>query len=159
MYYPEEMKARVSPVQWSKPNSILAPTQDSNPGCRIQNHKRWPLHYHCMEWTGIAFKQCSEPPSWQNWHTHLPLGGASPMPTQGCDSSRSYEEVRGLDFTPPNNYDSMRSVTAPTIISSMPSQPIHVTHSIVFFHQRSSDTMIWESGLTHSSSRKKKTVC
>ena len=47
MYYPEEMKARVSPVQWSKPHSILAPTQDSNPSCRIQNHKRWPLHYHC----------------------------------------------------------------------------------------------------------------
>ena len=47
MYYPEGMKARVSPVQWSKPNSILAPTQDSNPGGRIQNHKRWPLHYHC----------------------------------------------------------------------------------------------------------------
>ena len=47
MYYPEGMKARVSPVQWSKPYSILAPTQDSNPGDRIQNHKRWPLHYHC----------------------------------------------------------------------------------------------------------------
>ena len=47
MYYPGGMKARVGPVQWSKPNSILAPTQDSNPGGRIQNHKRWPLHYHC----------------------------------------------------------------------------------------------------------------
>ena len=47
MYYPEEMKARVSPVQWSKPHSILSPTQDSNPSGRIQNHKRWPLHYHC----------------------------------------------------------------------------------------------------------------
>ena len=47
MYYPRGMKARVSPVQWSKPHSILAPTQDSNPGGRIQNHKRWPLHYHC----------------------------------------------------------------------------------------------------------------
>ena len=47
MYYPEGMKARVSPVQWSKPHSILLPTQDSNPGGRIQNHKRWPLHYHC----------------------------------------------------------------------------------------------------------------
>ena len=47
MYYSEGMKARVSPVQWSKPHSILAPTQDSNPGGRIQNHKRWPLHYHC----------------------------------------------------------------------------------------------------------------
>ena len=41
------MKARVSPVQWSKPHSILVPTQDSNLGGRIQNHKRWPLHYHC----------------------------------------------------------------------------------------------------------------
>ena len=47
MYYPRGMKARVSPVQWSKPHSILVPTQDSNPGGRIQNHKRWPLHYHC----------------------------------------------------------------------------------------------------------------
>ena len=47
MYYPEGMKARVSPVQWSKPYSILAPTQDSNPGGRIQNRKWWPLHYHC----------------------------------------------------------------------------------------------------------------
>ena len=47
MYYPEGMKARVGPVQWSKPNSILAPSsppsQDSNSGGRIQNHKRWPL--------------------------------------------------------------------------------------------------------------------
>ena len=60
MYYPEGMKARVSPVQWSKPNSILAPTQDSNPGGRIQNHKRWPLHYHCTTlpssyWTIYSF--------------------------------------------------------------------------------------------------------
>ena len=47
MYYPGGMKARLSPVQWSKPYSILAPTQDSNPGGRIQNHKRRPLHYHC----------------------------------------------------------------------------------------------------------------
>ena len=31
----------------AKPYSILAPTRDSNPGGRIQNHKRWPLHYHC----------------------------------------------------------------------------------------------------------------
>ena len=43
MLYPKGMKARVSPVQWSKPYSISAPTQDSNPGERIQNHKRW--HY------------------------------------------------------------------------------------------------------------------
>ena len=47
MYYPGGMKARVCPVQWSEPHSILAPTQDSNPGSQIQNHKRWPLHYHC----------------------------------------------------------------------------------------------------------------
>ena len=47
MYYPGGMNSRVSPVQWSKPHSILAPTQDSNPGGRIQSHKRWPLHYHC----------------------------------------------------------------------------------------------------------------
>ena len=54
MYYPEGMKARVSPVQWSKPNSILAPTQDSNPGGRIQNHKRWPLHYHCTRFCSMS---------------------------------------------------------------------------------------------------------
>ena len=30
MYYPEEMKARVSPVQSIKPHKILAPTRDSN---------------------------------------------------------------------------------------------------------------------------------
>ena len=47
MYYPGEMKAQVSPVQWSKPHSILVLTQDSNPGGRIQNHKRWSLDYHC----------------------------------------------------------------------------------------------------------------
>ena len=46
MYYPGGMKARVRHVQWSKPYSILAPTQDSNPGGRIQNHERWPPHYH-----------------------------------------------------------------------------------------------------------------
>ena len=33
--------------EWSKTYSLLAPTQDSNLGSRIQNHKRWPLHYHC----------------------------------------------------------------------------------------------------------------
>ena len=36
MYYPGMMNARVSPVQWSEPHSILAPNQDSNPGGRIQ---------------------------------------------------------------------------------------------------------------------------
>ena len=40
MYYPKGMKARVSLVQWSKPYSILVPTQDSNLGGRIQNHKQ-----------------------------------------------------------------------------------------------------------------------
>ena len=49
MYYPGGMKARVSPVQWLKPHSILAPTQDSNPGGRIQIHKPWPLYYHCTQ--------------------------------------------------------------------------------------------------------------
>ena len=57
MYYPGRMKARVSPVQWSKPHSILAPTQDSNPGGRIQNHKRYttlplriPMRYGIYPW-------------------------------------------------------------------------------------------------------------
>ena len=31
MYYPEGMKARVSPVQSIEPHRILAPTRDSNP--------------------------------------------------------------------------------------------------------------------------------
>ena len=30
MYYPEEMKARVSPVQSIEPHRILAPTRDLN---------------------------------------------------------------------------------------------------------------------------------
>jgi len=47
MYYTGEMKARVCPGEWLKTYSLLAPTQDSNLGSRIQNHKRWPLHYHC----------------------------------------------------------------------------------------------------------------
>ena len=29
-------------------HSILAPTEDSNPDGRVENHKRWPLHYHCI---------------------------------------------------------------------------------------------------------------
>ena len=47
IYYPGGMKTRMCPVQWLEPHNILVPTQDSNPGGRIQNHKRWPLHYHC----------------------------------------------------------------------------------------------------------------
>ena len=50
MYYTGRDEGRVSPVQWSKPQCIRAPKQDSNPGRRIQNHKQnhkwWPLHYH-----------------------------------------------------------------------------------------------------------------
>ena len=48
MYCPKGIKAWVSPVEGSKPYSISAPTQDSNPGGRIQNHKRWPIHYLCI---------------------------------------------------------------------------------------------------------------
>ena len=49
------MQARViSPVHWSKPHSLLAPTQDSNPDGRIQNHKQWPLHYHCTLRTEVT---------------------------------------------------------------------------------------------------------
>ena len=70
MYYPEGMKARVSPVQGLKPYSILAPIQDSNPGGRIQNHKRWtlrtlPLHAlprderNKMKWTSHIVAICS----------------------------------------------------------------------------------------------------
>ena len=46
MYYPGGMKARVSPVQWSEPHSILAPFQDSNPGGRIQNHDHYTTTAH-----------------------------------------------------------------------------------------------------------------
>ena len=35
--------------------SIFSPTQDSNPGGRIQNHKRWPLHYHCTQCLHVPF--------------------------------------------------------------------------------------------------------
>ena len=59
MYYPGGMKARVSPVQWSKPHSILPPIQDSNPGGRIQSHKRWPLHNHCTHINVIMSFQCT----------------------------------------------------------------------------------------------------
>ena len=74
-YYPWGMKARVSPVQWSKPYSILAPTQDSNPGGRIQNHKRWPLHYHCtsvriaLPFTVAFGELCCEPTCWAVFRT------------------------------------------------------------------------------------------
>ena len=45
---PKGMKAPVSPVQWSRPYSILlASTQDSNLDGRIRNHKRWPPNYYC----------------------------------------------------------------------------------------------------------------
>ena len=54
---PGGMKARVSPVQWSKPHSILAPTQDSNPGGRIQKNKRWPLHTWKQEDLGITYEE------------------------------------------------------------------------------------------------------
>ena len=50
MYYPGGMKAQVSPVQWSKPHSILVPTQDSNQGGQIKNHKRWPLYTTTAQW-------------------------------------------------------------------------------------------------------------
>ena len=60
--YPEGTKVRVSSVQWSKPYSILAPTQDSNPGGRIQHHERWPLHYHCNDL--FFYCHCS----WNNYN-------------------------------------------------------------------------------------------
>ena len=44
---PRKDEGSGKPVQWSKPHSILAPTQDLKQGSRIPNHKRWPLHYHC----------------------------------------------------------------------------------------------------------------
>ena len=49
MYYPGGMKARVSTVQWSKPHSILAPLRIRTRAAGLNNHKRWPLHYHCTQ--------------------------------------------------------------------------------------------------------------
>ena len=60
MYYPGGMKARVSPVHWSEPHSILAPTQDSNPGGRIDrfriisgDHYTTTAHNDCLIIIGI----------------------------------------------------------------------------------------------------------
>ena len=85
MYYPWGMKARVSPVQWSKPHSILATTQDSNPGAggRIQNHKWWPLHYHCRLVTLPFFEKIpfshhqSVVYPWECWNQFWWLDGMS----------------------------------------------------------------------------------
>ena len=72
MYYPGGIKARVGPVQWSKPHSILVPTQDSNPGDRIQNDMRWPLHYtvlHTESYVAVSSGvsvQCSHFLKWIN---------------------------------------------------------------------------------------------
>ena len=63
MYYPGGMKARVRPLQWSKPYSLLAPTQGSNPGGLIQNHKRWPLHTHCTKVQVVSSIRTSPYPS------------------------------------------------------------------------------------------------
>ena len=51
VFYPVETKAQVGPVQWSKPYSILAPPKIRTQATRFkfQNHKRWPLHYHCPQ--------------------------------------------------------------------------------------------------------------
>ena len=110
MYYPEGMKARVSPVQWSKPNSILAPTQDSNPGGRIQNHKRWPLHYHCTHTLPLH--------TWDMifiWHSQD--SNSQPVPSQGRTDSfmpqwRSYPAYTGTMFI---NYRSNSSQNVPII--------------------------------------------
>ena len=63
MYYPEGMKARVSPVQSIEPHRILAPTRDSNqespgPQSRVVT-TILPLHTYDMrhmhyEWINIT---------------------------------------------------------------------------------------------------------
>ena len=66
MYYPEGMKARVSPVQSIEPHRILAPTRDSNPGPPGPESRvvttilpllkvlgQWqPLYYRCWRYLG-----------------------------------------------------------------------------------------------------------
>ena len=69
MYYPGGIKARISHVHWSKPYSILAPTQDSNPGSQIQNHKRWPLHYHFTHDALQISETCLSKDIWESNHT------------------------------------------------------------------------------------------
>ena len=80
MYYPGGMKARVSPVQWSKPHSILAPTQDSYPTVLVgistnRRHSaglarhylifiisvRWWVHFSAHWW---AFGTCDPGVQW-----------------------------------------------------------------------------------------------
>ena len=39
--------ALVPNLQPQRDENSGKPTQDSNPGDRIQNHKQWPQHYHC----------------------------------------------------------------------------------------------------------------
>ena len=49
MYYPEGMKARVSPVQSIEPHRILAPTRDSKFFCTIKNETTtifWCSYFH-----------------------------------------------------------------------------------------------------------------
>ena len=46
------MKARVSPVQWSKPHSILTLSrhpgfEPGRPDSKSRAVSRWPLYYHC----------------------------------------------------------------------------------------------------------------
>ena len=68
MYYPRGMKARVSSVQLSKPYSILAPTQDSNPSSSsglllllnvfvITPYVKW-MQLHCKQWIVGAIMSC-----------------------------------------------------------------------------------------------------
>ena len=89
MYYPGGMKARVSPVQWSKPYSIFATTQDSNPGGRIQNHKRWPLHYHC---TPFQYNLISNPR--RSLFSRFLRGGESSNPAQKYGKKSGNKEMK-----------------------------------------------------------------
>ena len=57
MYYPEGMKARVSPVQWSKPNSILAPLgiRTRAAGFKIISGDHYTTTAHLHMWRGLIW--------------------------------------------------------------------------------------------------------
>ena len=49
----------------------IGPTQDSNPDGRIQNHKQWPLHYHCTHYGHLSWEE-SQGSSRQTWVSMYP---------------------------------------------------------------------------------------
>ena len=119
MYYPGGMKARVSPVQWLKPHSIIAPTQDSNPGGRIQNHKQWLLHYTTTTDTSRLSGY------WSEFLVTWCFSGLQPVEEQGRDAWIWKPLQRYLNYYRPcitvraTLLDTMNIKTAPGAIDSV----------------------------------------